>query len=122
MNIYEVNKGLYLNVPPMEEEPIKKVILDFLQGHESCYYLMLNHDIHYYTMFHANTFNIDEKTFVLVIDKMVDEIYSIIADLGPVVDIINNQETAMLEIWIKYDGDPMMFGLFDYTRGVVEVE
>lgn len=113
MNIYEVNKGLYLNVPSMEEEPIKKVILDFLQGHKSCYYLMLNHDIYYYTVFH----NIAFRT-----EAMMNEIYSIIAELGPVVDIINNQETAMLEIWIKYDGDPMMFGLFDYTRGVVEVE
>lgn len=113
MNIYEVNKGLYLNVPPMKSSDIKKVILDFLKDHESCYYLMLNHDIHYYTVFHTVAFRTE---------AMVKEIYSIIAELGPVVDIINNQETAMLEIWIKYDGQPMMFGLFDYTRGVVEVE
>lgn len=116
MNIYEVNKGLYLNVPPMEEGPIKNVILDFLEDHCSCYYLMLNHDIHYYTLFHTHDYSAENM------DVMTNEIYSIIAELGPVVDIINNQETAMLEIWIKYDGQPMMFGLFDYTRGVVEVE
>ncbi len=112
MNIYDVNKGIYQNVPPMKSESVKKVILGFLNEHKSLYYLMLNHDIHYYTLFH---------THKSCAEIMMEEIYSIIQELGPVVDIINNQETAMLEVWIKYDGEPMMFGLFDYTRGVVEV-
>ncbi len=113
MNIYDVNKGIYQNVPPMKSSNVKKVMFDYFSQCNSHYFLMLNHDIHYYTLFHsANSFSPE---------NMTKEVYSIVKELGPVVDIINNQETAMLEIWIKYDGQSMMFGLFDYERGVVEV-
>lgn len=112
MTFYEANKNLYTNITPMKKQDVKKVIDDFLQEHESCYYLMLNHEIKYYTLFHTHDFN--SMT-------MNCEMYSIIKGLGPVLDIEYNKNTQMLEVWIRYEGEPIMFGIFDYTRGVVEV-
>lgn len=112
MNVYEFNKGMYSNIPPMQESAIREVLFNYFVKHRATYFLMLNHDIHYYTLFHTNDF---------CVENMVNEVYSIISELGPIVDIISNEETDMLEIWIRYEEQPLMFGLFDYTRGVVEV-
>lgn len=114
MTVYELNKGMYTNVPPMKEKAAKKIILEFFKEHEEIeYYMMLNHDIHYFTLFHTVKVNPAKA--------LCNEVYSIAAELGDIVDVINNQDTKMLELWIRYDKEPIMFGLFDYDRGVVEV-
>lgn len=114
MTVYELNKGIYTNVSPMKEWAAKKIIFEFFNGGKKAeYYMMLNHDIHYFTLFHITEADPTQA--------LCDEVYSIAAELGDIVDVINNQDTQMLELWIRYDNEPIMFGLFDYDRGVVEV-
>ncbi|MCM1324371.1 MAG: hypothetical protein NC218_09425 [Acetobacter sp.] len=73
---------------------------------------MLSHENRYYTLY---TFK-DTMKF----NEMASEILDITKDLGEFKDVMINDNGA-LEFWIVYNGEPCMFVLFDYARGVVEV-
>lgn len=113
MNVYELNKGMYATIPPMKEDDVRSVVMDYLESNRATYYLMLNHDIHYYTLFHIKK----EWRASLISFEMLD----IFNGLGDIVDIINNKDNGMLEVWIRQDDKILMFGLFNYERGVVEI-
>lgn len=116
MNLYEFNQMAYSKVPAMKDNVVQTIIKDYLEKYPSQFYLMLNHDIHYYTVFHVE----DKENVIL--NKQVFIIWKLIHDLGEIVDVIINDDNNMLEIWIRQeDGKVLMFGFFDYTRGVVEL-
>lgn len=112
MNVYELNKMAYKDVPAMEQGAIFEVISDYVADNPSQYYMMLNHDIHYFTLF--NLIHEDLRA-------AASEITDIAIELGKVVDVVNNDDHSMLEIWIRQDDEVRMYGLFDYQKGVVEV-
>lgn len=113
MNIYEFNKGIYANIPPMKDENARTVVFNYLNANKATYYLMLNHDIHYYTLFHVK----DEWRASLISFDMME----IFNELGDIVDVIDNKDNGMLEVWIRQEDEVLMFGLFNYDQGVVEV-
>lgn len=112
MNLYEINQSAYSNVPPMKEENILTVVHEYILSNPSTYYMMLNHDIHYFTVFNNTRRSIQ---------RISEAIVKIAMELGEVVDVINNTDNHMLEIWIRKDNKALMFGTFNYERGVVEV-
>lgn len=112
MNVYELNKMAYKDVPAMEQGAIFEIIGYYVSDNPSKYYMMLNHDIHYFTLF--NLVHQDLRA-------AANEITDIAIELGEVVDVVNNDDHSMLEIWIRQDNEILMFGLFNYERGVVEI-
>lgn len=112
MNLYEINQEAYKNTPPMKEEDVLNVVHEYVVTHPSTYYMMLNHDIHYFTVFNNSRRSIQ---------KVSEAIVKIAIELGEIVDAVINSDNKMLELWIRYDGEIIMFGVFDYYRGVVEI-
>lgn len=54
MTLYELNQAGYASLPKMtkaELDTAKEDIITFLRSHDSQYYMMLNHDNKYFTLF-----------------------------------------------------------------------
>ena len=114
MILYELNQAGYASLPKMtkaELEKAKENIITFLDSHDSSYYMMLNHDNKYYTLF---TY-IDKRDK----DKMALEIISVAKSLGELKSIEVNGD--ILEIWILYNNKCDMYALFNYEKGVIQV-
>lgn len=114
MNLYDINKGFYADVPAIKDiDNIRKTIRGYLQAHPSKYYLLLNNELHYYTFY---TFSAAYRFKAMAVD-----IADLISELGEIVDLVVDDDSGMLEIWIRSGEDVNMYGLFDYARGVIEI-
>ena len=114
MTLYELNQAGYASLPKMtkaELEKAKENIVTFLDVHNSSYYMMLNHDNKYFTLFVYEN-NID-------VEKMAREIISVSKSLGEIKSIEVNGD--IIEIWILYEGKCDMYAFFDYAKGVIQV-
>lgn len=89
----------------------KEKIKNFYINENYKYYMLLNNDIRYYTLFHR--FELNNET-------MEDVIIECLQDLG-VIKMIDN-DTDKIECWIDSEeyGTIVLY-LFPYDRGVVEV-
>lgn len=117
INYYEFNKANYANLPVMTKEELTRsipYIVSFLDKSKSKYYLMLEADQRYYTLFTFPKGNYNPG-------ELAREIISIAEELGPIKSIEESSDGNMLEIWIGNGEDCRMYGLFDYSRGVIEV-
>ena len=116
MNMYEMNKVGYAGLPEMTVEEVKNsipLIRKYLSDNSGKYYMLLNNESKYYTVF-AFT---DESRF----KDMAQEIISIVLPLGQIKSIELSNDGMAVEFWIMYDGECRVFYLFNYDRGVIEV-
>lgn len=115
MTLYDLNKAGYAALPKLSKagwEEARNTLLQFVTTFNSDFYMLLNNDLHYYTIFTWQSGSYDWHA-------MVDTIIEIVKDLGKVKAIERNGDNV--EIWIEQDGDCNMYVLFDYERGVVAV-
>lgn len=115
MNLYEVNRQAYNNLPNLTKSAIAKGVEDvtlFLAANPGKYYLLLNAEGRYYTLFHKR----DCK-----VSPLVSELIDIIKTLGSLKGIEWNKETNMIEFWVQQGLECNMFGFFNYDNGVIEV-
>lgn len=116
MTLYELNKAGYNSLPDMTEEAMKSAVdtlVQFLTTFDSNYYMLLNNEEHYYTLF---TYK-DKHDYY----QMAREIISAAECLGSFKAIERNSD--IVEFWIK---DPdldetKMYVLFNYEMGVIKV-
>lgn len=116
MNMYEINKAGYAQMPEMSIEEIQKsipLIRKFLSNNPSKYYALLNNECKYYTLF---TFANDYK-----FKDLSEEIISIVISLGKIKSIELTGDNQAIEFWIDYMDECRVFYLFDYARGVIEI-
>lgn len=118
MTIYEMNQASYGKLPTMNDEEIaaaRKLLLDYLNQHRGNYYMLLNHETSYFTLFHQESPQFRHLT--------ADNVLAILRELGEVKSIEYTNDQMAIECWVSYLGDPEdthMYLLFDYSRGVVE--
>lgn len=109
----------YQNVAPISDiKYIHKSVANYLQDNRAKFYMLLNNGQRYYTLFFWK--HKDRKGEK--VNKLASEITDIVTELGPVKDIVKNEINGALEFWVDYKGEPTIFVLFDYTRGVVEID
>ena len=114
MTLYEMNQIGYNQLPTMSKTQIQeatKELEQFLIKHDSKYYMMLNVDGRYYTLY---TYNQEHD-----VQKMAAEMVDVVKTLGFLKGI--EVKENMVEFWIKNDGVCSMYGMFDYSKGVIEV-
>lgn len=115
MNLYEFNKLGYAALPKMTKAEIEKAkedILKFLSAHDSNYYMMLNHERKYFTVF-------TYKNKCAKKEKMAEEMIATAESLGTLKSIeVNNN---ILEFWIQHDTECIMYAIFEYEKGVIEI-
>ena len=118
MTLYEMNQAGYASISAMTNSEIEtaiiKDILEYLNAHPSKYYMLLNNDEHYYTLF-------VRKSVVCTAKGLADEIIDVVKTLGQLKGIEYNQEQEYVEFWISNSDQTIMFALFDYEKGVIEV-
>lgn len=123
MTLYEMNQMGYASLPKMaksEIETMKSKIRDWLVGmfmrsenDSSDYFLLLNNESHYYTVFNWCKGSVDD---------LLNEVFSIVKELGTLKSIEPTENNGAWEFWITgQDAVTRMYLLFDYTRGVIEV-
>ena len=115
MTLYDLNKAGYASLPSLTEKgwsDARDALLQYITTFKSDFYMLLNNDLHYYTIFTWQSRSYDWFS-------MVDAIIEIVRDLGNVKAIERNGPNV--EIWIEQNGECNMYVLFDYERGVVTV-
>lgn len=112
INLMELNSMLITQMPELEStEKGEKEILNYVNTTRVNYYMLLNNELRYYTVFHKN-----KKRNATSIEK---EVIECAKELGAIKSIGPNED-GVIEIWIT-DGDksyPLYF--FDYEKGVIE--
>ena len=114
MTLYEMNQAAYSKAHAMDEEEILRAtekLQKFLFKHNSKYYLMLNVEGRYYTIY---TYKEEPN-----IEKMAYEMVDVAKTLGTIKGI--EFEKDMVEFWIQKTDTCEMYAVFDYSRGVIEI-
>ena len=118
MTLYELNQANYGKLPALDEAgcfSAKQAIENYLDWHRADYYMLLNHELRYFTLFHQESPQFRHIT--------KGNIYAILEELGEIKSIELTNDSMALECWVSLNNDPEdthVFVLFDYDRGVVE--
>lgn len=116
MTLYEMNQQMYSSLPELKNKALKEAknkLYKYLSAKKDKYFMMLNNDIRYFTVF-------TYKNDVQVSYDMVSIIVDIAQSLGTLKAI--EIEDNMAEFWITgKDNVCRMYALFPYDEGVIEV-
>ena len=116
MNTYELNKIAYAKLPVLtqaspERGAALQILTKFIQEHNNRYFMFLNNDVHYYTIFNIQ-------------DTFEESIYSALDDcmraIGDLISIELNEQTDACECWFKVGDEALMYVFFVYDLGVIE--
>lgn len=116
MNTYELNKIVYAQLPVLtqaspERGTALQILTKFIQEHNNKYFMFLNNDVHYYTIFNI------QDTFEESIYSALDDCIQAIGDL---ISIEFNEVTDACECWFKVGDEALMYVFFVYDMGVIE--
>ncbi len=114
MNLYEVNQIAYKQLPDIIDlEPYKEKIYEFLRKTLGRYYMLLNHEVHYFTVFDYVSGNSSSEI-------LVEELMAIIKGLGSIKSIEITEQG--IEFWVVDNtGECHMYMFFDYSEGVITI-
>ena len=115
LSLYDINKQLVEKLPDYTDEDIENatsLIDEFVKELNSEFYMLLNKDINYYTIF-----NISD-----VISEPIcsEEIMACVKELGTIKSVGRTEDEQAIEIWIKQDDNISVMYLFDYSGGVIQ--
>lgn len=117
INGYELMKTAVLQMSDYnlaQIEQAKNEIIKFREKNPAQYYMMLNRDYNYYTLFNY------DKTNNIPEDKFEEAVMDCILNQGSIKNIGFEKGTNKLEYWVKTDENNCSVGyLFPYDEGVV---
>ena len=117
MTLYELNQSIISQLPPYTEKQINNLIDkidEWDRGNTRYkYYMLLNNDFHYYTLFHYD-YNSTHTDF----DSLGKGVVILLQEMGYTImsEEINEDHC---EVWVKKDDDTVVYLLFPYDQGVV---
>ena len=113
ISLYDLNKQIIGQLDPLSAEELdEKVKMLNCFGKKNLY--MLNcKEINYFTILAYNdSENLDYSSFG-------EGIISLLYDLTDSIYAIDEKTDDVVEIWIKYEEEPIVFYLFNYENGLV---
>ena len=115
LSLYDMNKQIISQLPtysPEQLEEAKDTIVGYVSDrqHKDEYYMLLCHDLKYFTIFVRHT-NPKEN----IEDALLDCIHNV----GEIKSIERSADEQALEIWVTVDGEAYVMYFFDYGRGIV---
>ena len=123
VNMYEFNKINVAKMPVLktssEIRGAKRVIKEFVNKKLAKYYMLLNHDNRYFTLFNFK----DGVIFEEKVNTMANDIIECMENCGfGIVDISRDESEEALEVWVKDEENQTayMYLLFPYDFGVIE--
>jgi hypothetical protein len=112
-NLYQLNKMLVANLTNYGVEDIKsakKLIRNFIDENPANVYMLLCHDLRYYTIFLKNK-NYEEN--------MEDVVIECLEYFGDIKSIEYDEDSNVIELWFAYEEEPFVAYLFGYDEGVI---
>ena len=113
MNLYDANKQLMENEPPMDPIMFNKKTYECAQAMiDGKYWMLLCHERRDYTLFNRNK-------QILLFNSPSSELATCIKNRGLPLSI-DKLSDGNFEIWIRIQGTPYCYYLFTYDSGVIE--
>ena len=112
-NLYQLNKMLVANLTNYGVEDIKsakKLIRNFIDENSAKVYMLLCHDLRYYTIFLKN------KSYE---ENMEDVVIECLEYFGDIKSIEYDEDSNVIELWFTYEEEPFVAYLFGYDEGVI---
>lgn len=112
-NLYQLNKMLVANLTNYGVEDIKsakKLIRNFIDENSANVYMLLCHDLRYYTIFLKN------KSYE---ENMEDVVIECLEYFGDIKSIEYDEDSNVIELWFTYEEEPFVAYLFGYDEGVI---
>ena len=116
MTLYDMNKQLISQKPVMTRFDLNNHRITFakwIYDNPANYYMLLCHELNYYTIFHRNGESVDQ---------FIDWVYLIMEELGDMKDISIDSNGAVA-LWANWNKNPNQLGcfyLFPYDKGMIE--
>lgn len=115
MNNYDLNKQVIAQLANMDTEDLnsaKSLFAEYHQEKNQKYYMLLCHDLRYYTIFATGKY---------VVETLEDEVMDCLNCLSENIKAIDKDEVSdAVEIWIEVDGEIVVAYFFGYEKGVIE--
>ena len=118
VNLYQLNQDIMSNQPALSGDGVRKGQLEFFDWISKLpdnpkFYMLLCHELNYYTVFHINDTATKEDFW--------NELYDIAKELGTLKAM--EIDSGCFSIWVDWpqDNTSHLFYLFPYDRGVVEI-
>lgn len=120
LNLYQMNKDLVKGLKSMTNMEINKALEKVQAWFEPNfkYYALLNHEQHYFTIFHDCNYKNPNKTSEAFLRALKDILMNWYGDND--IRAIDVQEDGAVEIWGMWNGEPTVAYLFPYDQGVVD--
>ncbi len=117
LNLYDLNRSLVQQLPPLTPEELQKTkdtINSYVEENPSNYYMLLCRELNYYTVFAFDHSNPEFSTLAYAIEACY-------GGLGVIYSVEYNKEDRIIEIWFAPEEGqvPNCAFLFDYTPGVI---
>lgn len=123
INLYEFNKINMGKLPILktEEEILgaKSVVIKFLEENPATYYMLLNHENRYFTLFNFKSEGSKSNAKSVMAQDVIECMEYCGFDL---IDICLDEDGYALEVWGKKqtEQEACMYLLFPYDSGVIE--
>jgi hypothetical protein len=114
--LYEMNKMILSELPALNDEEIEKakaVIREYVSNNADDYYMLLCHELKYFTVFAQDEYcDVDET--------IENVIFDCLNYVGTVKSVELSKDGGAIEIWVTTpEDDTYVMYLFDYGRGIV---
>lgn len=115
-NLYEMNKSIMKDQPPMEPEELEEKLLNVEKDYfrtKEIFHMLLCNELKDYTVFLVRNKDNDE-----CITEAIAALKDCMLNRGKVLDIIKQPDGAY-EIWLKINGEPYCYYLFPYDDAII---
>lgn len=116
INLYDLNKIAYAQLPILAAHTLKwehaiEPLKQYVINHANKYFMLLNNDAHYYTLFH---FDVEYN------EEFLPAIKDCVLSIGDLIGVDYNTTTDAYELWFNQGGEILMYVFFGYDKGVIE--
>lgn len=114
MSLYDMNKQLIAQLPPMEDiDKQKEILANFYMGFADNHFMLLCRELNYFTLFEWDP---DREE----VDKFENLVLECVHDIGIIHDMQYVNNDTAVEIWVMTPAEEMVcMYLFPYDAGVV---
>ena len=116
MTQYEINKMIIeqLNCLTPEEKSEKyELINNWQKKIKATYYAMIGKENNYYTIFKTEAMH--------ELSNLGEGVLQCLQNVGDIYSIEETETEDAIEIWVKYENEPIVMYLFPYDNGVVTI-
>lgn len=115
LSLYDLNKQLIAQLSDLTDQEIEEkraILREFKEAREAQFYMLLNNEIRYYTLFEINEDFLNTYPFE-------QEVIHCLLSLGPIKAIDLNSD-GVIEAWVdNADAGIIVLYLFPYDEGVI---